>query len=63
MQMISSEAGTRLAKAYAHMLEIWAGNPTVRDAEEAQKEYEAASGEVAMELFEQGTHDLDGGES
>jgi len=68
MQMISSEAGSRLAKARAAVL--WAdGLFQVGETQglyyaylAAWSEYMAASEVLADELIASGYHDLDGGE-
>lgn len=59
--MITSEAGTRLAKAYAALDAI---EPTDGETE-GQKaavlaEYVVAARQVALELIEQGFHEMEG---
>ena len=69
MQMISSEAGTRLAKARAAVLRVnelfqVGGTQGLYHAYlAAWSEYEAAAEALADELIASGYHDLDGGEA
>ena len=69
MQMISSEAGTRLAKARAAVLradeafQIGETQGLYHAYLAAFSEYMAASEVLADELVAKGYHDLDGGES
>ena len=62
MQMITIEAGTRLAKAKAAL--DAAAKTTIGDVElyRLLVEYEKAGDAVADELVANGYHDLDGGE-
>lgn len=62
MQMITSEAGTRLAKARHEYLRALRDGGSALEQYAAKLEYEIAADKVADELIEQGFHDLDGGE-
>jgi len=65
MQMITSAAGTRLAKAQ-RALDAYSiddlGNPYDTNYEALLDEWIEAATALGNELIEQGYHDLDGGE-
>lgn len=60
MQMISSEAGTRLAKARQAWLDAADNGANNLDLCALKLEYEIAADKVADELIANGYHDLDG---
>jgi predicted xylose isomerase-like sugar epimerase len=66
MQMISSKAGTRLAKAKAEFLKFrdagYGGDSRFAAVAQAIHEFDAAAHALADELIANGYHDLDGGE-
>jgi len=62
MQMISSAAGTRLARAKVALDKLHDRGPHDLDADDAWDEYVNAAEDLADELVAQGFHALDGAE-